>query len=56
MGTPRYGGNLVQYVAALNWMISSLLLFVEKAAPLQGLLEVIYKESKDRTKKKTCSV
>jgi RNase H-like domain found in reverse transcriptase/Integrase zinc binding domain len=56
MGTPQNGGDLVQYVAALNWMRSSLSLFVEKTAPLQDLLEVFYKEAKGRTKKKTTSV
>jgi hypothetical protein len=43
MGTPQNGGDLAQYVAALNWMRSSLPLFAEKAAPLQDLLEVVYK-------------
>jgi hypothetical protein len=38
MGTPQNGGDLVQYVAALTWMRSSLPLFAEKAAPLQDLL------------------
>jgi RNase H-like domain found in reverse transcriptase/Integrase zinc binding domain len=56
MGTPQNGGDLVQYVAALNWMRSSLPLFAEKAAPLQDLLELAYKESKGRTKKKATSV
>jgi RNase H-like domain found in reverse transcriptase len=56
MGTPQNGGDLVQYVAALNWMPSSLPLFAEKAAPLQDLLEVVYKEAKGLTKKKATSV
>jgi Reverse transcriptase (RNA-dependent DNA polymerase)/RNase H-like domain found in reverse transcriptase len=56
MGTPQNGGDLVQYVAALNWMRSSLPLFAEKVAPLQNLLEVVYKEAKGRTKKKAASV
>jgi hypothetical protein len=56
MGTPQNGGDLVQYVAALNWMRSSLPLFAEKAAPLQDLLEVVYQEAKGRTKKKATSV
>jgi hypothetical protein len=56
MGTPQNGGGLVQYVAALNWMRSSLPLFAEKAVPLQDLLEVVYKKSKGRTKKKATSV
>jgi hypothetical protein len=30
MGTPQNGGDLVQYVAALNWMRSCLPLFAEK--------------------------
>jgi hypothetical protein len=51
MGTPQNGGDLVQYVAALNWMRSSLPLFAEKEAPLQDLLEEVYQESKGRTKK-----
>jgi hypothetical protein len=38
MVTPQNGGDLVQYVAALNWMRSSLPLFAEKAAPLQVVL------------------
>jgi RNase H-like domain found in reverse transcriptase len=56
MGMPQNGGDLVQYVAALHWMRSSLPLFAEKAAPLQDLLEVVYKEAKGRTKKKATSV
>jgi Reverse transcriptase (RNA-dependent DNA polymerase) len=56
MGTPLNGGNLAQYVAALNWMRNSLSLFAEKAAPLQNLLEVVYKEAKGRTKKNATSV
>jgi hypothetical protein len=56
MGTPQNGGDLVQYVAALNWMRSSLPLFAEIAAPLQDLLEVLYNEAKGRTKKKATSV
>jgi hypothetical protein len=56
MGTPHNGGDLVQYVAVLNWMRSSLPLFAEKAAPLQDLLEVVYKEAKGHTKKKATSV
>jgi hypothetical protein len=56
MGTPQNGGDLVQYVAALNWMRSSLPLFAEKAAPLQDLMEVVYQEAKGRTKKKATSV
>jgi Reverse transcriptase (RNA-dependent DNA polymerase) len=56
MCTPQNGGDLVQYLAALNWMRSSLQLFAEKAAPLQGLLELIYKEAKGRTMKKAIGV
>jgi hypothetical protein len=56
MGTPQNGGDLVQNVAALNWMRSSLPLFAEKAAPLQDQLEVVYQEAKGRTKKKATSV
>jgi hypothetical protein len=56
MGTPQNGGDLVQYVAALNWMRSSVPLFAEKVAPLQDLLEVVYNEAKGRTKKKATSV
>jgi hypothetical protein len=56
MGTPQNGSDLVQYVAALNWMRSSLPLFAEKASPLQDLLEVAYKETKGRTKKKSTLV
>jgi hypothetical protein len=37
-------------------MRSSVALFAENAAPLQYLLEVVYKESKRRTKKKSTSV
>jgi hypothetical protein len=56
MGTPQNGGDMVQYVAALNWMRSSLPLFAEKSAPLQDILEEICKEAKGRTKNKTTSV
>jgi hypothetical protein len=56
MGTPQNGGDLVQYVAALNWMRSSLQLFAEKAAQLQDLLEAVYKEAKGSIKKKATLV
>jgi hypothetical protein len=56
MGTPQNGGDLIQYVAVLNWMRSILPLFAEKAVPLQDLLEVVYKEAKGRTKKMATSV
>jgi RNase H-like domain found in reverse transcriptase/Reverse transcriptase (RNA-dependent DNA polymerase) len=56
MGTPQNGGDLVQYVAALNWIRSSLPLFAEKDAPLHDLLEVVYKAAKGRAKKKATSV
>jgi hypothetical protein len=46
MGTPQNGGDLVQYVVALNWMRSRLPQVAEKAASLQYLLEVVYKEAK----------
>jgi hypothetical protein len=48
MGTPQNGGELVQFVAALNWMGSSLPLSAKKPAPLQDLLEVVYQEGKGR--------
>jgi hypothetical protein len=32
MGTPQNGRDLEQYVAALNWMRSSLPLFAEKSS------------------------
>jgi RNase H-like domain found in reverse transcriptase len=56
MSTPQNGGDLVQYVAVLNWMRSSLPLFAEKAAPLQDLLEIVYKEAKGRIKNESTSV
>jgi hypothetical protein len=56
MGTPQNGGDLVQYVAALNWMRSSLPLFAEKVAPLHDLLAVVYKEPKGCTKTRAISV
>jgi RNase H-like domain found in reverse transcriptase len=56
MGTPQNEDDLVQYVAALNWMRNRLPLFAEKAAPLQDLLAVIYKEAKEITKKKGCVI
>jgi RNase H-like domain found in reverse transcriptase len=55
MGTTQHGGDLEQYVAALNWMRSSLPLLSEKVEPLQDLPEVVYKEAKGRTKKKATS-
>jgi hypothetical protein len=56
MGPPQNGGDLVQYVAALNWMRSSIPLFAEKVAPIQDLLELVYKEAKGCTKKRATSV
>jgi hypothetical protein len=52
MGTPQNGGDLVQYVAALNWMRSSMPLFAEKAAPLQDLLEVVTKKPRDAPRRR----
>jgi hypothetical protein len=55
MDTPQNGGDLIQYVAALNWMRSSFPSFAEKFAPLQDLLEVVYQEAKGSTEKKATS-
>jgi hypothetical protein len=52
MGTPQNGGDLLQCVATLNWIRSSLPLFAEKAAPLQDLLEVVYKEARDAPRRR----
>jgi Reverse transcriptase (RNA-dependent DNA polymerase) len=45
MGTPQNGGDLVQRVAALNWMRSSFPLFAEKAAPLHDPTGIILQRS-----------
>jgi hypothetical protein len=47
MGTPQNSGDLVQYVAALAGCATACRCLREKAAPLQDLLEVVYKEPRD---------
>ena len=52
MSRPVTGGDLQQFLCALGWMRSSIPEFAKLVAPLQKLLERVYKKADGRTKQK----
>jgi hypothetical protein len=42
MQEPQNGANLVQYVAAVNWMRSAIPNYLKRVAPLQAALEKVF--------------
>jgi hypothetical protein len=45
------GANLVQHVAAVNWMRSAILNYSKRVAPLQAALAKVFEGKSRRTKK-----
>ena len=52
MSTPQYAGELASFVHGITWMNTSLPRLNEHMAPLQNLLEKIYKEKGSRKRRK----
>ena len=52
LSRPVTGGDLQQFLCALGWMRSSIPEFAKLVAPLQKLLERVYKKADGRTKQK----
>jgi hypothetical protein len=50
------GADLVQYVAAVNWMRSAIPNYSKRVAPLQAALAKVFEDKSRRTKKATASV
>jgi hypothetical protein len=56
MHEPRNGADLVQYVAAVNWMRSAIPSFSKYVAPLQAALAKVFEGKSRRTKKAAAAV
>jgi hypothetical protein len=56
MQQPQNGADLVQYVAAVNWMRSAIPNYSKRESPLQAALAKVFEGKSRRTKKaKSCS-
>jgi hypothetical protein len=53
---PQNGADLVQYVAAVNWMRSSIPNYSKRVAPLQVALAKVFESKSRRTKKAAAAV
>jgi hypothetical protein len=51
MQEPQNGADLVQYVAALNWMRSAIPKYSKRMAPLQAALAKVFEDKSRMTKK-----
>jgi RNase H-like domain found in reverse transcriptase len=51
MEEPKTGGDLVQYMANVNWMRSAIQRFAERVSPLQAVLKNVFDGKTRRTKK-----
>jgi RNase H-like domain found in reverse transcriptase len=56
MQEPQIGADLVQYVAAVNWMRSAIPNYSKRVAPLQAALEKVFEVKSRRTKKAAAAV
>jgi hypothetical protein len=56
MQQPHNGADLVQYVAAVNWMRSAILNYSKRVAPLQAALAKVFEGKRRRTKKAAAAV
>jgi hypothetical protein len=56
MQEPQNGADLVQYVAAVNWMRSAITNFPIRVAPLQAALAKVFEGKSRRTKKAAAAV
>jgi hypothetical protein len=53
---PQNGADLVQYVAAVNWMRSTILNYLKRVVPLQAALAKVLESKIRRTKKAAAAV
>jgi hypothetical protein len=53
---PQNGADLVQYVAAVNWMRSAIPNYSKRVAPLQAALAKVFEVKSRRTKKAAAAV
>jgi hypothetical protein len=53
---PQKGADFVQYVAAVNWMRSSIPNYSKRVAPLQAALAKLFEGRTRRTKKAAAAV
>jgi hypothetical protein len=56
MQEPQNGADLVQYVAAVNWMRSAIPNYSKRVAPLQATLAKVFEGKSRRTKKAAAAV
>jgi hypothetical protein len=56
MREPQNGADLVQYVAAVNWMRSAIPNYSKRVAPLQAALALVSERKRCRTKKGAAAV
>jgi hypothetical protein len=56
MQEPQNGADLVQYVAAVNWMRSAIHNYSKRVAPLQAALAKVFEGKSRRTKKAAAAV
>jgi hypothetical protein len=56
MQEPQNGADLVQYVAAVNWMRSAIPNYSKRVAPLQAALAKVFGDKSRRTKKAAVAV
>jgi hypothetical protein len=56
MQGPQNGADLVQYVAAVNWMRSAIPNYSKRVAPLQAALAKVFEGLSRRTKKSAAAV
>jgi RNase H-like domain found in reverse transcriptase len=56
MQQPQNGADLIQYVAAVNWMRSTISNYSKREAPLQAALTKLFENKSRRTKKAAAAV
>jgi hypothetical protein len=56
MQQPQNGADLVQYVAAVNWMRNAIPNYSKRVAPLQAALAKVFEGISRRTKKAAAAV
>jgi hypothetical protein len=56
MQEPQNGADLVQYIAAVNWMRSAIPNYSKRVAPLQAALAKVFEGKSRRTKKAAAAV
>jgi Reverse transcriptase (RNA-dependent DNA polymerase) len=56
MQEPQNGADLVQYVAAVNWMRSAIPNYSKRVAPLQAALAKVFEDKSRRSKKAAAAV